>query len=68
MDANLQKCFEVALQNDFFCESVCVRVLPHLLDVADGQPDDQVHQDDHHLHHEQRKQTKDPDSVLTKKI
>ena len=41
-----------------------VGILPHLLDVVDGQADDQVHQDDDHLHHEDREEEQHDDPVL----
>ena len=52
------------MQQDFSGQPVAVSVLPHLLNVADGQADDQVHQDDPHLDHEDGEHQKHPETVL----
>ena len=53
IDYYLEQSFQIALQKNFFGQSERICVLSHLLNVADGQTDDQVHQDDHHLDDEE---------------
>jgi hypothetical protein len=60
----LKQSFQIGLQEDFFGKSERICVLSHLLNVADGQTDDQVHQDDHHLDDEKREEGQHPNPVL----
>jgi hypothetical protein len=64
MEFYLKQSFQIGLQEDFLGESECICVLSHFLNVADGQTNDQVHQDDHHLYDEEREEGQHPNPVL----
>lgn len=64
IDYYLQQSFQIALQQNFFGKPERICVLSHLLNVADCQTDDQVHEDDHHLDDEEREEGQHPNPVL----